>query len=189
MHQLVLLAMNRNGYRNLTELVSLGWIDGFFYEPRVDIDLIRQYQEDLICLSGTGPDGFLNRHLQVGAKEEAQRQASISQDIFGDRLYLESVTISPASIVTLTWLRSVNSSTSPWSQPIGCITSQIADDARYHDVQLTVQKATTIDDPRRKRMPSEEFYFKTGDQMAELFARYPQQSAIPWRLLIALKTK
>ena len=82
MHQLVLLAMNRQGYHNLSELVSLGWIDGFFYEPRVDIEMIRQYQEGIICLTGAGNDGFLHRHLQVGANEEAERQAHASSAIF-----------------------------------------------------------------------------------------------------------
>ena len=89
MLQLVLLATSEKGYFNLTRMVSLGWLEGFYYEPRVDLACIEAHAEDLICLTGAGPDGFLNRHLLAGAIEEADRQAHLLKDIFGDRLYVE----------------------------------------------------------------------------------------------------
>ena len=89
MHQLVLLAMNPNGYNNLMRLVSLGWLEGFYYEPRIDMECLAQYSDDLICLSGAGEYGLLNRHLQVGADGEADRQAGLMKDMFGDRFYVE----------------------------------------------------------------------------------------------------
>ena len=88
MHQLVLLAMNRNGYRNLTELVSLGWIDGFFYEPRVDIDLIVNIKKTLFVSAALA----LTASSIATCKSVPKRKHNVkpnSPDIFGDRLYLE----------------------------------------------------------------------------------------------------
>ena len=89
MHQLVLLCTSNKGYHNLLQLVSQGWLDGFYYEPRIDLELLAQYSEGLICLTGAGNFGFLNLHLSVGANEEAERQLQRLVDIFGDRVYVE----------------------------------------------------------------------------------------------------
>ena len=67
--QLVLLAATEKGYFNLAELVSMGWKEGFYFEPRVDLETIAKYAGDVICLTGAGEDGFLNSHLRKGAEE------------------------------------------------------------------------------------------------------------------------
>ena len=72
--QLVLLAQDEIGYRNLSKLVSRGWLEGFYFESRVDLEAIAAHAAGLVCLTGAGRDGFLNRHLQAGATEEAARQ-------------------------------------------------------------------------------------------------------------------
>ena len=175
MHQLVLLAQNEQGYRNLSKLVSRGWLEGFYFEPRVDLDAIAALSEGLVCLTGAGKDGFLNRHLMAGATEEAARQLGLLQDIFTrDRLFVEltdhgmdgPMSTLPASvelarahqidIVATNWVHYLNQS-----------------DSDIHDVQLAIQKVTTVDDTRRKRMPSREFYLKTADEMTALFKDLP----------------
>ncbi|MDA3962821.1 MAG: DNA polymerase III subunit alpha [Planctomycetota bacterium] len=175
MMQLVLLAQTHKGYHNLTELVSRGWLEGFYYEARVDLDCLAEYAEDLICLTGAGQDGFLNRHLMVGANEEAERQAGLLQDIFGERLFVEITdhgTEGPVSAKgqCIELARNLNLPlvATNW---VHYLTEE---QAYVHDVQLAVQKVTTLSDTRRKRMPSNEFYFKSAEQMAALFADVPE---------------
>lgn len=185
MLQLVLLATSERGYFNLTRLVSLGWLEGFYYEPRVDLDCLRTHAEDLICLTGAGPDGFLNRHLLAGASEEADRQAGLLKDIFGDRLYVELTahgddggpTGTRTMLTELAKRCELPVVATNWSHYLA------PTDADVHDVQLAVQKATTLDDPRRKRMDSQEYALKTPAEMAALFADQPE--AIANTLVIA----
>jgi DNA polymerase-3 subunit alpha len=174
MLQLVLLAMNDTGYSNLIQLVSRGFLEGFYYEARVDFELLKEYNEGLICLTGAGEHGYVNRHLQVGATEEADRQAELLREIFGDRLYIELTDHGdegPVSVraAALELARRLD------IPPVATNWVHYAskDDADAHDVQLAVQKVTTLADPRRKRMPTQEFYLKTPEQMAELFADAP----------------
>ena len=175
MHQLVLLAMNPNGYNNLMRLVSLGWLEGFYYEPRIDMECLAEYSDDLICLSGAGEYGLLNRHLQVGADSEADRQASLMKELFGDRFYVEltdhgvegPVSLRAANIALAKRLKLPVVATN-WSHYL------TKEDASAHDVQLAIQKVTTLSDTRRKRMDSQEFYLKSSEEMVELFADCPE---------------
>jgi DNA polymerase III subunit alpha len=176
MHQLVLLAQNEQGYRNLSKLVSRGWLEGFYFEPRVDLDAIAALSEGLVCLTGAGKDGFLNRHLMAGAHEEAARQLGLLQDIFTrDRLFVEltdhgmdgPMSTLPAS-VELARAHQIDIVATNWVHYLKQTDSDI------HDVQLAIQKVTTVDDTNRKRMPSREFYLKTPDEMAVIFKDLPQ---------------
>lgn len=175
MQSLVLLAQDELGYKNLAKLVSIGWLDGFYFEPRIDLSLLAQHAAGLVCLTGAGSYGFLNRHL-TNNPEEAARQLGSLTDIFGkERLFVEitdhliegsrqlvdgNVGLAREyglGIVATNWVHYLEST-----------------DAPIHDVQLTIQKATTIDDARRKRMPSQEFWLKTPDEMAQLFKDLPE---------------
>lgn len=175
---LVLLATSSAGYANLARLVSAGWLEGFYYEPRVDLARIANHAGDLICLTGAGPDGALNRHLTVGAVEEATRQAALLRDIFADRLYVELVDHGdPASQA----LRQANTALAKGlglpvvaSNWVHYLHQQ---DAAIHDVQLAVQKATSLADPRRKRMPGPTYHFRAAGDMAALFADQPDALA------------
>ena len=174
-HQLVLLAQNEQGYRNLGKLVSKGWMEGFYFEPRVDLEAIASHSAGLVCLTGAGKDGFLNRHLMAGATEEATRQLDLLKGIFGtERLFVElsdhgadgtlnqtsgNIALADAAgvgVVATNWVHYLDQS-----------------DHDIHDVQLAIQKVTTVDDTHRKRMPSREYYLKTPDEMAALFAARP----------------
>ncbi len=176
--QLVVLATSEKGYRNLSQLVSRGWLQGFYFEPRVDLEAIRELHEDLICLTGAGRWGFLNSHILKGAKEDAATQLGRLKDIFGDRLYVELADLGPdpqldwhqliADNVALANAAGVPVVATNWVHYLD------ASDATIHDVQLAIEGATTVIDTRRKKMPTEEFYLKTGDEMAARFADYPQ---------------
>jgi len=174
-HQLVLLAMNQIGYTNLSALVSAGWLRGFYFEPRVDLECLAQYAEGLICLTGAGRDGFLNRHLQVGADDEAERQLGLLRDIYGDRLYIELCdhgNDGPVSLVAanqrLAERTGVPLVASNWVHYLD------RDSAATHDVQLAVQGVTSLSDTRRKRMSGPEYGFKSAAEMSALFVSCPQ---------------
>ncbi|MFW5830092.1 MAG: DNA polymerase III subunit alpha, partial [Planctomycetota bacterium] len=175
MLQLVLLAKSREGYKALTELVSLGWLDGFYYEPRIDLELLREKAVDLVCLTGAGQYGYLNYHLGSGAYEEALRQARLLHEIFGDDLYVELC--DDGTEDAQSWL----SGNKRLARELGLPLVATAwahylerDDADVHDVQLAVQKVTTLADRRRRRMPSSEFYVKTPEEMAALYPDCPE---------------
>ncbi len=177
-HQLVLLAMNQTGYRNLCALVSAGWLTGFYFEPRVDLELLAKHHEGLICLTGAGRDGFLNRHLHVGADDEAERQLGLLTSIFPDRVYIELCdhgTDGPVSLIAAN--RRIAERTGVPVVATNWIHYLDRDAAVTHDVQLAVQGVTTVADTRRKRMDGSEYGFKTAEEMTALFADCPQAIA------------
>ncbi|MBN8525325.1 MAG: DNA polymerase III subunit alpha [Planctomycetes bacterium] len=173
--QLVLIAASEKGYFDLAELVSLGWKQGFYFEPRVDIAAIAKYSSDLVCLTGAGDEGFLNTHLRRGAPEEARRQLGILKDIFADRLYVEladHLVDGPVSLrhgnVQVARELSVPVVATNWVHYIA------KSDAEVHDVMLAISDATTLSDPKRPHMPSKEFWLKSPEEMAQLFADLPE---------------
>ena len=87
-NHLVLLAADNTGYRNLTKLVSRGYLEGYYYNPRVDKELLREHAAGLICLSGC-IGGEVAHLLQTDGLDAAERAARQYLDIFGDRYYLE----------------------------------------------------------------------------------------------------
>jgi DNA polymerase III subunit alpha len=175
-HQLVLLAQNETGYRNLSKLVSRAWTEGFYFEPRVDIEAISALSEGLVCLTGAGKDGFLNRHLLAGAQEEASRQLGLLKDIFTpERVFVEITdhgVDGPLAYIagnkTLAEQHGLGLVATNWVHYVQ------RSDAPIHDVQLAIQKVTTVDDTHRKRMPSTEFYLKSPEEMAALFKDLPE---------------
>ncbi len=173
-HQLVLLAESEVGYQNLSRLVSRGNLEGFYFEPRVDLEAIAQHSEGLLCLTGAGKDGFLNRHLLAGADDEARRQLGLLKDVFADRLWIEACDHGEEGLVSalvgnvaLSRATGVPLVASNW---VHYLTQA---DHDVHDVQLAIQKVTTIADTRRKRMASREYFLKSGDEMAALFKDLP----------------
>ncbi len=175
MHQLVLLAASPTGYHNLTRLVSAGWLEGFYYEPRIDLSLLERFAEDLYCLTGAGPNGFLNRHLQVGATVEAQRQAGLLRDIFADRLYVE---LTPHDANGPVDLRAANLELARACGIPPVATNWVhylrREDHTEHDVLLAIQKATSLSDERRRRMPDDGYYLTDLEEMSAAFADCPE---------------
>ena len=176
--QLVLLATSELGYRNLSQLVSRGWLQGFYFEPRVDLATIAELHEDLICLTGAGRWGYLNSHILKGAKEDAATQLSRLKDIFGDRLYVELADLGPDPQLEWTQLMADNITLARAADVQVVATNWVhyleREDGPIHDVQLAIEGATTLADPKRKRMPTGEFYLKTAAEMAAIFADIPE---------------
>jgi DNA polymerase III subunit alpha len=178
MHQLVVLAKDEAGYVNLAKLVSRGWTEGFYFEPRIDLETLSRHAAGLVCLTGAGKDGFINRHLLAGANDEARRQLGLLGEVFGKDLFIEVTdhgnegpVSALAGCVALSRAASVPLVATNWAHYLD------PDASMTHDVQLAIQKATTIADSRRKRMPSAEYYLKSPDAMAALFAELPEALA------------
>jgi DNA polymerase-3 subunit alpha len=175
---LVLLAKNENGYKNLIKLVSIAFSEGFYYKPRVDKELLAQYSKDLIamtaCLGGEVP-AFLLR----GEPKLAEKSLGEYIDIFGkDDLYLElqengipEQTPVNEGLIRLAGQTGLKLVASNDIHYLG------EKDAQSHDVLLCIQTNATLEDPNRFRFPTQEFYFKTPEQMAKLFDYMPEALA------------
>ncbi|MBT5439976.1 MAG: DNA polymerase III subunit alpha, partial [Candidatus Marinimicrobia bacterium] len=172
-NHLVLLAQNYTGYQNLMKLVTHGYLDGFYYRPRIDLDLLKENSEGLICLSGCLKGEVTEKMLKddwAGAKKAALRFA----EIFEGRFYLEVQNHGiPDEIQNIQNMKKL---ASELDLPLVC-----TNDAHYakhehweaHDVHICLGTGKERDDPNRLRYATPEFYFKTQDQMFEMFKDVP----------------
>jgi len=171
-YHLVLLAENEAGYRNLIKLVSLGFTEGFYYKPRVDIELLRQYSNGLIALSGC-TSGVVTKVLLNQGYEKAKEQALLYNEIFGqDNFFIELQDYGPGE------QREANPQLIRLSQETGIppvVTNDVhyiqADDAKAQDILLCIQTQKTVHDQDRMSMisVSDQFYLKSPAEMYELF--------------------
>ena len=166
-YHLVLLVMNETGYRNLSKLVTLGNLEGFYYHPRIDMELLRQNNQGLIafsaCLKGHVPY-FLRRGRLEDAKEYARQLASIFDH---DRFYLEVMANKmPEQIAVNEALKELAEDLSlPLVATNDCHYLN-REDAEAHDILLCVQTGKSVDDPSRLKFSNDQFYFKSGQEMA-----------------------
>ncbi len=167
-YHLTLLVMNEDGYKNLSALVTLGHLEGFYYRPRVDMELLRKYNSGLIALSGClkGPVPYLVNTGQIeSAKEKAEEMASIFDN---ERFYLE------VQANKLSDQKKVNRGLREISHDLSIPLIGTNDchylnkeDAEAHDVLLCIQTGKSIDDEKRLKFSSDEFYFKSRLEMEE----------------------
>lgn len=177
-YHLVLLAKNENGYKNLIKLVSIAFSEGFYYKPRVDKELLARYSGDLIAMTGC-LGGEVPQWLLKGDSNQAEKSLGEYVDIFGkENFYLE------IQENGLTDQKPVNEGLIQLSGQTGIklvasndIHYLDAKDAEAQDVLLCIQTGSTLDDPNRFRFGSQDFYFKTPDQMAREFAHVPEALA------------
>ncbi len=180
---LILLARNYTGYRNLVKLVSLSWTEGFYYKPRIDKDLLKEYNEGLIatsaCIAGEIPSAILNNDMDT-AKEVIEEY----RDIFGNDFYLEIQRHKTGDPVydndTLAKQNRVIEAYKELSKKTGIkivasndVHFLKADDAEAHDLLICLNTGKELDDPDRLRYTKQE-YFKTGEEMRELFHDCPE---------------
>ncbi len=169
-YHLVLLAENEQGYKNLMKLVSRGFTEGFYYKPRIDQELLEKYHEGLIALSACMAGKVAN--LILARNYNAAKQAAIEyENIFGHGnffLEMQNHGTSEDEFVN-NWLRQISEETNIPLVVTNDVHYVTKDDAKYHDVLLAIQTATTIDDPNRMRYPGEEFYLKSPKEMIQLF--------------------
>ncbi len=168
-NHLVLLAKNFKGYMNLMKLVTAGYLEGFYYRPRIDMDILEKYSEGLICLSGC-LKGIIPEKMLKGDYEGAKESAVKFSEIFPDRFYLEiqnhGIPEEQQNIINMKKL------SDDLNLPLVC-----TNDAHYskrnhsdaHDIHICLGTGKERSDPNRLRYATPEFYFKSQDEMYHLF--------------------
>ena len=172
---LILLCENMTGYRNLIHMVSCGFSEGFYMKPRIDMELLRQHSEGLICLSACLA-GAIPRALADGRMDEAYDICEDFLEIFDrEHFYLE---IQDHGIPLQ---RKVNEGLCQLAKELnlGLVATNDAHyltkaDARIQDVLMSIQMGKTVDDPTRMKFETQEFYIKDADEMAALFPEHPE---------------
>ena len=169
-YHLILLAENNEGFKNIMKIVSIGYVDGYYYKPRVDKDVLRKYSKGVIatsaCLGGEVQNLILNRDI-----EAAKAAALEYKEIFGeDNFYLElqdhgmpEQARVNRELVLLSEELSIDLTA---SNDVHYLNKE---DAKSHDVLLSIQTGKTVNDESRMKFPSDEFYLKSPDEMAALF--------------------
>ncbi len=172
---IVLLAQNEHGYKNLLKLISMAYLEGFYYKPRIDMEILQQYHSHLIgfsaCLKGRVAAYILKDNIN-----EAFKVADDYNSLFGKgNFYLEMMDTG------IPEQKKVNEGLAKISQDLS-IPIVATNDVHYlrkeeafaHEVLLCIQTQTTLDDPRHMKLSSDEFYFKSPEEMKKIFHAYPQ---------------
>jgi len=178
LRHLVLLAKNDTGYRNLMALVTDSNLEGFYYKPRVDRELLSRYSDGLICLSACLAGEVASLIMQE-REPDARRLAGDYRDLFGpDNFFLEIMDHG------IPEQKQVNPVLLAIARDLGLglvATNDVhyltREDAQTHDVLLCVQTNATVDEPSRLRFPGEQFYLKSAQEMQQLFPDSPQALA------------
>jgi DNA polymerase-3 subunit alpha len=172
---LTLLAESNEGYSNLIKLASAGYLEGYYYKPRVDWDLLAERSQGLIALSGC-LSGRVCKALEHGNRAEAESELSRLRDIYGaDSTYIE---IQDAGLEVQ---KGINVTLAELSQATGLPLVATGDvhylrheDARAHEALLCIQSGDSLQNPNRWRFDTDQFYFKSPQEMAADFAPYPE---------------
>lgn len=172
-YHLILLAMDDRGYHNLMELNSIAYLEGHYYKPRIDYEVLAAHNEGLICLSACLA-GELPQLLLTRRSEEAQKTVQWYKGVFGDRYYIEiqdhNIPEERQVLPELVALARANGVKIVATNDIHYLD---AGDANAHDVLLCIGTGKKKTDADRFRFQTNEFYFKSPDEMAALFADYP----------------
>ena len=173
-YHLILLAKNNQGYKNLSKLVSLSFIDGYYYKPRIDLEILEKYHEGLICLSGCLA-GAVNQALLNGNNEKAEEIALWHKKVFGEDYYIEvqnnglqEQVLANQKLIQLA--RKLD---------IPIVATNDAhylkkEDAYNHEVLLCIQTGKRMSDVDRMRFDTDELYVKSPEEMSEYFKAFPE---------------
>ena len=173
-NHLILLAQNFIGYKNLMKLVTAGYLEGFYYRPRIDMDLLRKYSDGLICMSAC-LKGIVPEKMLRGDFDGAKKEALLFSEIFPNRYYLEiqnhGIAEEEQNIINMKKL------SHELNIPLVC-----TNDAHYakqshweaHDIHICLGTGKERSDPNRLRYATPEFYFKSQDEMYKLFKEFPE---------------
>ncbi len=175
-YHLILLAENDQGYSNLLKLVTIANLKGFYHRPRIDRELLAEYSEGLICLSAC-ISGQVPSLVREGRIDEARRAIAWFKSIFGpDRYFIELQRHDG-----IPELQQVNAQLVSLAKEFGlrCVaTNDVhyvrAEDAEIQEVLLALQTNTTLSDPNRMRMGSDDYYLMSPQEMAQRFPEYPE---------------
>ncbi|MET0585827.1 MAG: DNA polymerase III subunit alpha [Candidatus Binatia bacterium] len=172
-NHLILLAKNREGYRNLCKLVSLGYIEGFYYKPRIDKEILREFNGGLIALSAC-LQGEVSQALSGGQFEKAKFAAETYASIFGDRYYIEiqDNKLAEQEKVNRLLVDLAKDLSIPVVATNDCHYGE-REDYHAHDVLLCVQTGKTINDDNRLKLETDELYLKSAEEMHQGFEYCP----------------
>ena len=172
-NHLILLAKNKTGYKNLSKLVSLSFVEGFYYKPRIDLEILEQYSEGLICLSACLA-GSLSQAIIQENMEKAEEIALWHKRVFKDDYYIE---------IQHNGLRQqimVNQKLIQLARKLDIPLAATNDahylkkeDSYFHEVLLCIQTGKRMSDEDRMRFETEEFYIKSPEEMADYFSEFP----------------
>nr|MBN2278461.1 DNA polymerase III subunit alpha [candidate division Zixibacteria bacterium] len=172
---LVLLARNQTGYKNLIKLSSAGFLEGFYHRPRIDKELLRQHAEGLIALSAC-LKGEVNWHLLRGDAEKAIAAARELQDIFGsENFYLEIQNHGlEKEELLLPMINTIHRETGIPLVATNDCHYLYREDWEAHDALICIQTGKLVSDEDRMRYNTDQIYFKSAEEMYEVFADYPE---------------
>ena len=172
---MTLLAENNSGLSNLFKLSSLASLEGFYYKPRMDRELLSKYAKGIIGTTGCA-GGEIQTRLRMGAYKEAVRAASELQDIFGKENYFLEIMDHNIDIEKRTFTDLIKLG-KELNMPL-LATNDLHythhEDSSAHEVLLCIQSGSTLADPKRFKFDNSEFYLKTAKQMRELFKDFPE---------------
>lgn len=185
-YHMTLLCKNEKGYKNLMKLSSIGYLEGFYYRPRIDKEILREYSEGLIALSGC-LKGEISQKILQDREDEALRVAGDFEAIFGKgNFYLELMDFSlpEQKKVNEAMIRISKELDIPWV---------VTNDVHYiqkehsvaHDALLCIQTGSLLQEEKRLRFSTDEFYFKSPQEMKKIFADYPES----WKNTIEIAEK
>ncbi|MBO4292944.1 MAG: DNA polymerase III subunit alpha [Clostridia bacterium] len=173
-NHLILLAKNQQGYKNLSKLVSLSFVDGYYYKPRIDLEILEKYHEGLICLSACLA-GSVNQALLNGNMEKAEEIALWHKKVFGDDYYIEiqnnglqEQVLANQKLIQLARkldLPLVATNDAHYLRK---------EDAYNHEVLLCIQTGKRMSDEDRMRFETDELYIKSPEEMIEYFSAFPE---------------
>ncbi len=169
-----LLAASDVGYKNLTTLISKGFLEGYYYKPRIDLDLLAAHNEGLIVLSGC-MSSLVSAPLLKNDYETAKKNAKVFGEIFGDRFYIEIMRhgMPEEDAINAGLIKLARELSFPLvaTNDSHYLTQG---DAQAHDVLLCIGTGKTVQDTSRMKFFSDQFYVKSADEMRELFADIPE---------------
>ena len=173
-NHLILLAKNNVGYKNLSKLVSIGFVDGYYYKPRIDLEVLEKYHEGLICLSACLA-GSVNQALLNGQKDKAEEIALWHKKVFGKDYYIE-IQNNGIQEQVLANQRLIELAK---KLEIPLVATNDAhylkrEDAYNHEVLLCIQTGKRMSDIDRMRFDTDELYVKSPEEMSEYFKAFPE---------------
>ncbi len=173
-NHLILLVKNDTGYKNLCKLITHAYTEGFYYKPRVDKELLSEYNEGLIALSAC-LKGELASHISSGQMDKAKEAADYYKETFKNRFYIE------LQHNGIEEQNKANEGLLGLSKTMGLPIVATNDchylsreEAKYHDILLCIQTGKTVNDENRMRFSTEEIYFKSPAEMEALFSDHPE---------------
>lgn len=171
---LILLCKNKKGYKNLIKLDSIAYVDGFYYKPRIDYKLLKEHSEGLVCLSAC-LQGRVSKRLVRNDYEGAKEAALMLKDVFGEDFYIE---LQDHGLVEQKRINPLLIKLAKECDIELVATNDVhyieKEDSEVQDVVACISTKSTIDDPTRFKMDTDQAYLKTYEEMLELFPNVPQ---------------